>query len=193
MKEKDLKHVKYIGASRLKFLGDFGIKTLEQLNETSIEKLAQVPTIGRHYAKLIKNAASAARGAKRDGTSAESATDGKKKTEKTKEISIIELDVLRKRLGALFEKLTPPEKKKTLVLFDELKKRSDTLLSRLDKLAQVEDGLSKKSLKKMIKKAGVLNAKLKDVEEKLKKKKIEKLALEIQSFSRMLKKRRPLK
>jgi nucleotidyltransferase/DNA polymerase involved in DNA repair len=188
MEAKDLKQVKYIGASRLKSLNDLGIDTIEQLYEMPVDKLAQIPTIGRHYAKLIKDAVSETCRAKPEGTALESTYDVNRKTGEIKEISIKQVEVLRKRLNRIFERLTPPEKKKQLELFDDLKKRSDTLINRLDGLGQLQGGLSKKISKKIIKKADALNVKLKNVGAKIKKKKVKKLACEIQSFSSMLKK-----
>lgn len=56
MKKDDLTQVKNIGPSRMKLLNDFGITTIKQLDETSLEKLAQIESIGLNYAKLIKDA-----------------------------------------------------------------------------------------------------------------------------------------
>ena len=188
MEAKDLKQVKHIGASRLKSLNDLGINTIEQLYETPIDKLAQIPTFGRYYAKLIKDAVSEARGAEPKGTALESAQDENKKTKETQKGSIKQVEVLKKRLDRIFKRLTPPEKKKKLELFDDLKKKSDTLMNRLNGLSQLHGGLSKKISKKIIKKADALNAELKNVGAKIKKKPFEKLACEIKSFSGMLKK-----
>jgi len=58
MKKDDLTQVKHIGAARMKLLNDSGITTIRQLYETPLEKLAQLETIGEHYAKLIKAAVS---------------------------------------------------------------------------------------------------------------------------------------
>ncbi len=56
MKKDDLTQVKHIGVARMKLLNDVGITTIKQLHETPLEKLAQIGTIGEHYAKLIKDA-----------------------------------------------------------------------------------------------------------------------------------------
>lgn len=188
METKDLKQVKYIGTSRLKSLNDLGISTIEQLHETPIDKLAQIPTIGRHYAKLIKAAASQAYTEKSEKTALESVHDEEKKTAETKEVSIKQLNVLIKRLKRLNADLIPPDKKKKLERFNDLKKRSDTLISRLFELDQRQGDLPKKIVKNIIKKADALNENLKNAGEKIKKKKNQKLALEIQTFSKMLKK-----
>ena len=64
MEKDDLTQVKYVGAARMKLLNDFGITTIRQLNETPLEQLAQIGTIGEHYAKLIKEAVSESYGEK---------------------------------------------------------------------------------------------------------------------------------
>jgi len=188
METKDLKQVKYIGASRLKSLKGLGINTIEQLHETPIDNLAQIPTIGRHYAKLIKAAASQAYGEKSEKTDREGVFDEEKKLAGIREVSSKQLEVLIKHLKRLNADLKPPEKKKKLELFNDLKKRSAALINRLDGLGQKQGDLPKKIAKNITKKAEALNAKLKNAGEKIKKKKIQKLALEIQSFSKMLKK-----
>ena len=40
MKQDDLTQLKHVGMSRMKLLNDFGIKTLKQLHELPLEKLA---------------------------------------------------------------------------------------------------------------------------------------------------------
>ena len=55
MKKEDLTQVKNIGPSRMKLLNESGITTIKQLDETPLEKLTQIESIGRHYAKLIKD------------------------------------------------------------------------------------------------------------------------------------------
>lgn len=55
MKQNDLTQLKHVGVSRMKLLNDVGITTLEQLYEMPLEKLSDIKSIGRHYAKLIKN------------------------------------------------------------------------------------------------------------------------------------------
>ena len=56
MKNDDLTVVKHIGAARMKVLNDSGITTIKKLYEIPLDKLAQVETLGDHYAKLIKEA-----------------------------------------------------------------------------------------------------------------------------------------
>ena len=59
MKKEDLTQVKHVGALRMKMLNSSGITTISQLHQIPLEKLAQVKTIGPHYAKLIKAAGGA--------------------------------------------------------------------------------------------------------------------------------------
>jgi predicted flap endonuclease-1-like 5' DNA nuclease len=56
MKKDDLTLVKHIGAARMKLFNDLGINTIKQLREMPVDKLAQIETIGAHYAELIKDA-----------------------------------------------------------------------------------------------------------------------------------------
>ena len=56
MTQDDLTQVKYIGPSRLKVLNANGIRTIKQLFDAPLEKLAQIESIGERYAKLIKDA-----------------------------------------------------------------------------------------------------------------------------------------
>lgn len=186
MKNDDLTQVKYIGPSRMKLLNDFGITTIKQLYETPQEKLSQVESISGHYAKLIKDAVTEYYGDK-SGESTVKANSGN-------EQKSVEIDRnLRKRIKALNgrikqarENLKPLGKKKYLESYIDFKKRSNTLKSRLKGLAQIEDGISKKAKKKIIKKADALNVILKSEGKNPKKKNYEKVAWEIKSFSKML-------
>jgi len=188
MKTEDLTKVKHIGASRMKSLNDLGITTIEQLYETPLDKLAQIPTIGGHYAKLIKDAVSESYGEKPEKITPETVPGEEKKSEEIKENLIKKIKVLKKRLKRTNEDLKPPEKKKNLESYTDFKKRYETLMNRLDGLDQIHGGLSKKFSKKIIKRADALNTEFKNVGKKLKKKKFQKLSREIQSFSKMLKK-----
>ena len=64
MKKEDLTQVKHVGALRMKMLNSSGITTMRQLHQIPLEKLAQVKTIGPHYAKLIKAAVAQSYGKK---------------------------------------------------------------------------------------------------------------------------------
>ena len=56
MKKDDLTQVKNIGNVRKKLLASHGITTIQQLYEIPLEKLEQVKTFDKHYAKVIKDA-----------------------------------------------------------------------------------------------------------------------------------------
>jgi len=56
MKKNDLTQFKHIGPSRMKLLNKHGITTIKQLDETPVEKLMEIESIGEHYAKQIKDA-----------------------------------------------------------------------------------------------------------------------------------------
>ena len=188
MKKDDLTLVKYIGAARMKLLNDFGITTIRQLNETPLEKLAQIETIGQHYAKLIKDAVSESYQEKPEET-APKIVSGKE--EDTLEINLNlrkQLKVLKKQLKRANEILKPLGKKKYLGLYIDFKKRSKTLKSHLDGLDQIRGDLSKEVTENITNKADALNAMLKNVGGKPKKKIYIKVAQKIQLFSKLLKK-----
>jgi len=188
MKTEDLTQVKHVGASRMKSLKDTGINTLKQLYETPIEKLEGIPTIGKHYAKLIKDAVSKSYKQKPEKITLETVPGEEEKTEEFKKNLIKKIKIFKKRLKRIKKDLKPPEKKKRLKSYDEFRKRSKTLINRIDGLAQMHGGLSKKVSKKIIKRVDALNSELKNVGKKNNKKKFQELSREIQSFSKMLKK-----
>jgi hypothetical protein len=188
MNKDDLTQVKYIGAARMKLLNDSGITTIRQLIKTPLEKLAQIETIGEHYAKLIKDAVSESYGEKLEKTAPKTVTA---KVKEPKEISQNlgkQIKVLKKQLRTATEHLKPLGKKKYLGPYIDFKKRSKTLKSRLDGLDQIRGDLSNKVSKKIIKNADALNSTLKNVRKKPKNKIYKKLAQEIQQFSKLLKK-----
>jgi hypothetical protein len=186
MKKDDLTLVKHIGAARMKVLNDSGITTIKKLYEVPLEKLAQVETIGEHYAKLIKAAVTEHYGPTPQKITA--------KTESTKEKTIAKIDqdlqkqikILNKCFKQTNEKLKPLGKKKYLPLYVDVKNRSKTLKARLKALGQPEGNLPQKVKKKIIKKAGALNATMKNIGKKPKKKTYKKISQEIQSFTKML-------
>ena len=187
MEKDDLTQVKNIGPARMKLLNDSGITTIKQLDETSLEKLAQIESIGGRYAKLIKDAVTEFYGKKPEKLTLTTTTGGKEK----KVVDINgklrkRIKVLNKRLKQAREDLKPLGKKKYLEAYIDFKKRSNTLKSRLKDLDQIEGGLSQKVKKKIIKNADALNLTLKNAGKKPKKKNYKKLAQEIKSFSKML-------
>lgn len=186
MKKDDLTQVKNIGPSRMKFLNDSGITTIKQLDETPLEKLAQIESIGGHYAKLIKDAVTEYYGKKPEKLAVTTASGKEKKVVDINGNLRKRIKVLNKRLKQARENLKPLGKKKYLKAYIDFKKRSNTLKSRLKDLDQIEGGLSQKVKKKVIKNADALNLTLKNAGKKPKKKNYKKLAQEIKSFSKML-------
>ena len=94
MKKDDLTQVKNIGPSRMKLLNNSGITTFKQLDETPLEKLTQIESIGKNYAKLIKDSVAEYYG-KKPEKSAATITSGKEK--KVMDIN----ENLRKRMKVL--------------------------------------------------------------------------------------------
>lgn len=190
MKKDDLTQVKHIGALRMKMLNSSGITTIRQLHQISLEKLAQVKTIGSYYAKLIK-AAVAESYAKKPVKSAPKVVSVRKRKTAVADPELNKrITVLKKRLKQANEKLKPLDKKKYLELYIDFKKRSKTLKAHLGGLNKNPGALSQKAKKNIIKNADALSAVLKNVGKKPKKKKYQKVSQEIQSFSKMLKKTR---
>jgi len=183
MKKDDLTRVKHIGAARMKVLNDSGITTLKKLYQTPLEELAQVETIGEHYAKLIKDAVTEVYESSPEKISAETESTKTKKKAKIDQDLQRQIKILNKRLKQANEKLKPLGKKKYLELYVDLKKRSKTLKRHLNNL---ETNLPKKVRKKIINKADALIATVKNVGKKPKKKTYTALSQEIQSFSKML-------
>ena len=193
MKKDDLTQVKHIGALRMKMLYDSGIKTIKQLSETPLEKLAQVKSIGANYAKLIKAAvaeSNAKKPAKTASKAPKTVSAKKKKVDDLNQNLRKQIKVLRRRLKQANEKLKPLGKKKYLEPYIDFKKKSKTLKANLNELNKKPGKLSKKAAKNIIKNADALSATLKNVGKKPKKKKYQKVSQEIQSFSKMLKKTR---
>lgn len=190
MQKDDLTKVKHVGALRMKMLNDAGIKTIKQLSEIPLEKLIQVKTVGEHYAKLIKTAATESYGEKSAKSDPKAASAKKKKTAAVDPVLKNRVAMLKKRLKQANEKLKPLDKKKYLQLYIDFKKKSKKLKAHLNRLNQIGGKLSKKETNNIIKNANSLSMALKNVGKKPKKKIYQKLSREIQSFSRMLKKTR---
>ncbi len=190
MKQDDLTQVKHIAAARMKVLNNSGITTIKKLYEIPLEKLAQVETIGEHYAKLIKDAVAEYYEKKPVKSASKAVPATKIKTASAKPLLNKRITVLKKRLKQANEKLKPLDKKKYLELYVDFKKRSKTLKVRLNSLHKGPGNLSQKVIENIIKNADALTATLKNVGKKPKKKKYRKVSQEIQSFSKMLKKTR---
>ena len=186
MKKDDLTQVKNIGPSRMKLLNDFGITTIKQLDETSLEKLAQIESIGLNYAKLIKDAVTEYYEKKPEKLAVTTISGKEKKVVDINRNLRKRIKALNKRLKQAREDLKPLGKKKYLEAYIDFKKRSNTLKSRLKGLDQITGGLSQKVKKNIIKNVDALNLTLKNAGKKPKKKNYKKLAQEIKSFSKML-------
>ncbi len=186
MKPAALTQIKHIGEARMKLLNAHGIKTVEELHKISLEKLAQIKSIGRHYAELIKGALKEVYPQETEEISPKSPP---LKEKKGKQIQIDlrkEIKSLNKRLDRTIEVLKPLWKKKYLESFIDLKKKSNKLKTTLKKVAQKESDLPRKVKKKVIKEASALRANLKNVAKKPKTKKYKAIAREIQSLSKRL-------
>ena len=190
MKKDDLTLVKHIGAARMKLLNDSGITTILQLYETPLEQLAQIGTIGEHYAKLIKEAVSESYGEKPEKKAPKTVSGKEKETQEINQNLSKQMKILKKQLKRASENLKPLGKKKYLELYIDFKKRSKTLKTHLGWLNKNPGDFSKKATKNIIKNADGLSATLKNVGKKPNKKKYQKISQEIQSFSKMLKKTR---
>jgi exonuclease VII large subunit len=191
MKKDDLTQVKNIGSARMKLLNSQGITTIQQLYEIPLENLEQVKSLGKHYAKLIKDAvndfyAEKAEPPKNPATEVSQSKD--EKTDKIDKNLNSELAKVTKYLKTAKEKLKPMDKKKYVHLYIDFKKSSKTLKAHLNRLDKNPGKLSQKATKNIIKSANSLSTTLKNVGKKPKKKKYQKVSQEIQSFSKMLKK-----
>jgi len=186
MEKDDLTQLKNIGPSRMKFLNDSGVTTIKQLDEMPLEKLARIESIGRHYAKLIKDAVTEYSGKKSEKIAVTTASGKEKKIVDINRNLRKRIKVLIKRLKQAREDLKPLGKKKYLEAYIDFKKRSNTLKSRLKDLDQIEGGLSQKVKKKIVKNVDALNLTLKKAGKKPKKKNYKKLTQEIKSFSKLL-------
>lgn len=186
MKQNDLNQLKHVGVSRMKLLNDVGITTLEQLYEMPLEKLSDIKSIGRHYAKLIKNSVNEHYREKSKKSL------GKPEAAKAKKVEKINRDLqkrikrLHKNLNRVNENLKPLWEKKNLGLYIDFKKKFKKLKARLGTLGRIKEDLPKKDKKNIIKKADTLIITLKKVGKKPKKKKYKQTTQEIQSFSRLL-------
>lgn len=186
MSNDDLTQLKYIEVSRMKLLNHHGITTIKQLYEMPEEKLAEIKSIGTHYAKLIKAAAADYFREKREKSLPEIVSDEEKKIEEINQNLRKRIKKLQKTLDRINENLKPMGKKKYLPLYIDFKKTSTDLDVLLSRLRQNQENLPVKGKKKIIKRADALSLSLKKGGKKLKKKKYKKITLEIESFSKML-------
>jgi hypothetical protein len=190
MKKDDLTQVKNIGSARMKLLNSRGITTIQQLYEIPLEKLEQIKGLGKHYAKLIKDAVNDIY-AEKEETPERQATEvslgNERQTDRIDKILNRELANITKYLNTAKEKLKPIQKKKHAKLFVDFKKRSNRLKTHIRGLRQIQANLAKKQKKKITNKANTLNVKLKNVDKSKKSKTMRRLSREIQSFSKLIK------
>jgi len=189
MNKDDLTQVKNIGNARKKILASHGITTVQQLYKMPLEKLMQIKSLGRHYAKLIKVAVNeyyetkAAASAESDAVVS---TDKKEKSVKIDRKIGAELAKTPKYLKRAKRKFEPINKKKHLKLFVEFKTKSNGLKMQILTLRQSKLDLSKKQKKKILRKAEALNVMVKHVGKKKKAKTMNKLNNEIKSLLNLL-------
>ena len=186
MKKDDLTQVKNIGPSRMKLLNDSGITTIKQLDETPLEKLIQIESIGKNYAKLIKDSVTEYYENKPVKSAVKTVSGKEKKGADSNRNLHKQIKALNKRLKQAREDLKPLGKKKYLAAYIDFKKKSNTLKSRLKELNQIEDKFSPKTQKKVIKNIDALKLTLKKVGKKPKKKNYKKLVQGIKSFTKKL-------
>ena len=176
----DLGRLKHVGASRRKLLRDHGIETIGQLHATPEETLARIRTIGKHYAKLLKESAA---GSVRSGEGRDTREIHREFRKKMKR--------LKTGLARVNEDFKPLGKQKYLELYVDLKKHSRALRVQIREMARVRDTLPDKVRKKILREAANLILVLKNAGEKPKKKKFRKITRKIQSLSETLRKVAP--
>jgi len=188
MKQDDLTKVKYIGASRMKSLKDFGITTIKQLYEAPTDELARIPNIGEYYAKLIKSAVNGLYPETPEELTSKTVVPAGKEPPDIKESLSKQIKILTKRLKQTVEALESREKKRHPKLYMGFKKRSGRLMKHLEELNKVQGDLPGEISNNIIKKADTLKAVLKKAGKGFKKKKYEKISQRIRSLSKFLKK-----
>ena len=176
MKQNDLTQLKHVGVTRMQLLNDFGITTIKQLYEMPLEKLAEIKSIGAHYAKLIKISVTEYYREKQKKLPGETISAKERKIEEINRDLQKKIKWLNKSLSRVNEDLKPLWEKKYLELYIDFKKRSTKLKARLKTLGKSQEDLPKKVKKNIIKKIG----------KKPKKKKYKELTKKIQSFSKMI-------
>ena len=141
MKNDDLTKVKHVGASRMKLLNDQGITTIEQLYKIPQENLAQMKSLGGHYARLIKDAVTEYYEEKQKKSPDKTVSSKEKESEQVNLNLRKRARKLKKRLNRLNEDLKPLWKKKYLESYIGYKKRANKLKARLDAVDEIQDAL----------------------------------------------------
>lgn len=186
MKQSDLTQLKHIGPARMRLLNNFGITTIKQLYEIPVDKLAEIKSIGNHYAKLIKNSVTEHHSEKQEKLSTEIVSVKEKKLKRINRELFKKNKRLEKHLNRANELLKPLQKKKYLKLYINFKTRSVKLKASLKTLDKMQQDLPKKAKKNIIKEMDALDLILKGVQKKPKKKKYKEVIKGIQSFSKMI-------
>ena len=186
MKQDDLTQLKHVGVSRMKLLNNVGITTIKQLYEIPLEKLSEIKSIGRHYAKLIKNSVNEHYREKHEKLPGKTASDKERKPQNVNRDLKKRIKRLHKNLNRVNENLKPLWEKKYLELYVDFKKKFKKLKARLKAFGRIKEDLPEKDKKNIIKKADTLIITLKKVGKNPKKKKYKQTTQEIQSFSRLL-------
>ena len=186
MKQDDLTQLKHVGVTRMQLLNDFGITTIKQLYKMPLEKLAEIKSIGAHYAKLIKISVTEYYKEKQKKLPGETISAKESKIEEINRDLQKKIKRLNKNLNRVNEDLKPLWEKKYLGLYIDFKKRSTKLKARLKALGKSQEDRSKKVKKNIIKKTDALTLTLKKIGKKPKKKKYKELTKEIQSFYKMI-------
>ena len=186
MKQDDLTQLKHVGVTRMQLLNDFGITTIKQLYKMPLEKLAEIKSIGTHYAKLIKISVTEYYREKQKKLPGETISAKERKIEEINRDLQKKIKRLNKNLNRVNEDLKPLWEKKYLGLYIDFKKRSTKLKARLKALGKSQEDRSKKVKKNIIKKTDALTLTLKKIGKKPKKKKYKELTKEIQSFYKMI-------
>lgn len=105
MKNDDLSTIKYIGKVRKNHLQNSGSPSFFELSEMPVEKLAKIDSIGEHYARLIKEAATAHCASTKMKKPAETGIAKKIKKSKVDQNFRKQLELLKRRLKQTKEKL----------------------------------------------------------------------------------------
>ena len=183
MELDDLARLKHVGASRRKLLNDHGIATAKQLYEMPEEKLAEVKSIGGHYAKLIKNSVTEYHREKHETLPAKKLSAKERKIEKINRELEKNCNRLNNRINRLKEDLKPLGKGKYLELYIDFKKISGKVNAHLEEVGIKQQSLPRKIKKNIIKETSDFTAFLKKAGKKPKKKKYNKINRKIQAFS----------
>jgi len=200
MSDNELTCVPGIGPARAKRLNEYGVLTIEDLKNMTIEDLAAIKTIGMSNANKLKAAVHAMGVSEAISDELEVVHVEDEKTILEEMVQLIDpksfklvkktresLEGLHETINNGLEKLKPLGKKKWLKHYIEYKCQVRKLEKRLvSTLGELED-LSKKSKKTLEKTASNLEDALTDLWSNIKRKKFEKVNKELEAFRKALK------